>query len=79
MKNWNETLKCALDNVDIEDENTVTFYLPEGQCVDMTGAIKIATMLSSGVKTINTHSGKEADTRYVRKGKEWQALMYAST
>jgi hypothetical protein len=78
MKNWNDTLKCALDNVDIEDENTVTFYLPEGQCVDMTGAIKIATMLSSRVKTINTYSGKEADTRYVRKGKEWQALMYAS-
>jgi hypothetical protein len=78
MKNWNDTLKCALDNVDIEDENTVTFYLPEGQCVDMTGAIKIATMLSSRVKTINTYSGKEADTGYMRRRTSWQAFRYPS-
>lgn len=79
MKIWNETLICYLSKVDIVDKNTVTFYLPKGQCTNMTGAIKLAKMLTPGVKTINTYSGKETDTKYVLRGKQWKALVYAST
>jgi hypothetical protein len=72
---FNETLICGLKNVDIEDKDTVTFYLTKGHCADMPGAIKIAQLLVPKVKLIKTFSGKEVDTRYVRKGKDWKAYL----
>ena len=74
MKIFNEMLKCGLENVDIEDKNTVTLYLTEGHCSDMDGAIKLSSLLTPDVRTINTISGNEADTVYLRQGSKWKVI-----
>jgi len=47
--------------------------LPEGQCTDMSGAIKFFKNIDSKVRFIFTFSGEKIDTAYGQINKEWHA------
>jgi hypothetical protein len=53
------------------DSMIVEMHFPDGDCCDMTGAIKVAEMLRPGVKEIRTYSGAKADAVYVKTGRRW--------
>jgi hypothetical protein len=76
----NEILQCRLHGIFMQGDYIVHFVLGEGDCVDMDGAIKIATSLNSwtGLMRIQTWSGTNIDTLYYKKFKgvnvfEWMA------
>ena len=65
MSAWNKNLMCIWRQISAsQQENSVTICLPEGNCCDMRGAIKIAEFLLPGVTTIQTVAGKKYDTMY---------------
>jgi hypothetical protein len=51
-------------------------YLHEGDCVDMTRAIKLVQNIDKEVRIIRTIAGTEEDTRYSRGARgEWTARL----
>lgn len=70
-----ERLQCGLLRVQIDFErHIVVLWLPEHECVDMSGAISYAESLDPDVIAIQTNAGKRLDTCYVKKGRgAWQA------
>jgi hypothetical protein len=64
-------LKCRLTKVTFPANDTITFYLRDGDCVDMTGAVSLATKIMDSVREIRTYSGKQKDTDYFLTPKGW--------
>lgn len=52
----------------------VVFYLPEGQCTDMTGAIALAKQINPEVAFIATIGGNELNTCYGHRDGVWFAF-----
>jgi hypothetical protein len=48
-------------------------YLPEGCCCDMDGCIELFQKIDKNVRRIDTFSGMESDTIYIRNGTNWFA------
>lgn len=48
--------------------------MPEGDCTDMTGAIRFFERMDQDVEMIQTYSGDDLDTVYVKRGGEWCAV-----
>ena len=70
----NEIIKCGINSIDVEDESTISFYLPDGHHADMAGAIKIAKFICPDVKKIKTYSGFEPTISYVFKNDDWKSV-----
>lgn len=66
------TLVCNLVGITLA-RDAAHFYFPEGDCCDMSGAIKIAETLSAGIKCIVTYSGAVPDTIYQKQRGEWRS------
>lgn len=63
----NTFLQCELEEVRVKPEvGVVEFWIRQGQCVDMKGAIQLAMVYQPDVVKVITYSGLELDTRYVR-------------
>jgi hypothetical protein len=54
-------------------KRTGYLYTPEVCCCDMGGAIDLFMRIDSQVQRIETYSGPEPDTRYIRRNGEWIA------
>lgn len=52
----------------------IHFYFPDGDCCDMSGAIRLARLLDPKVRRILTYSGKRCDTAYLWKNKDWRSI-----
>jgi len=50
---WQPLLQCGLIRIRVTP-TAVTFQLPHGSCTDMTGAIKLATIINPDVTCIYT-------------------------
>ena len=78
-KTVHHLLQCELKKADIPDDISVAFYLADGHCTDMGGAIKLAKFLLPGVRRIATFSGDNIDTRYFLINEEWEAYLPTET
>ena len=58
-------------HMDSPDETTVSFWVYEGHCVDMGGAIAFATRIAPEVTDIHTFSGNMGDSRYALRNGKW--------
>jgi hypothetical protein len=65
-------LQCGLDAVVAYlKSHKVELWLPEGECCDMDGAIKYASLIDPQVALINTYSGGINDTYYIKEPSGW--------
>lgn len=76
MKSYSLSLKCFWVAIEPLDEHTIAIHLADGHCSDMTGAIKIATAISSEITKIITLSGTSTDTMYVYEDSQWKAFSW---
>jgi hypothetical protein len=70
---WHPDLQCKLVSVRATYDGSVTFNLPDDNCVDMGGAIRIAQAVMPNVATIYTQQGHIPDVMYTRSGDKWTA------
>jgi hypothetical protein len=64
---WHTNLMCGIEHLSYDFVGKVAVLrLPEGHCVDMDGAIKFVKRIDPQVRRIETWSGSEVDTLYVR-------------
>ena len=69
-------LQCNLVKMTIT-EDQANLHFPEGECCDMQGAINLATSARPSVTLIQTWSGDEKDTNYLRTGDHWNSFLVA--
>lgn len=72
---YDPALGCEYEGWRVLGADKIGLYMPEGDCCDMTGAIRIATILMPGVSQIDTFSGDVPDTRYRLEHGRWVAYM----
>lgn len=70
---WHSLLRCGLLRVEL-GQRTVVFFVPEGHCTDMEGAIQLAKQINPDVRFIATVSGGQLDTCYQRFHVEWSVV-----
>lgn len=68
-------IQCGLERVVVNFlTDHVELFLPDMECVDMTGAIDYALSLNPSVRRIYTYSGTRVDTAYARLANDqWEA------
>ena len=74
---WSENMMTPWVSWTNRGGNVLILRLPAGCCCDMTGAIVVAKLLCPAVRRIETYSGDEPDTQYIKNGKEWEARVPA--
>jgi hypothetical protein len=67
----NQDLQCRWRSISALDGNAILIELPECNCVDMSGAIKVCEFLMPEVEIIYVEEGKVLDNVYVKKHGEW--------
>lgn len=68
-------LQCFVKSHSYDFESrTLTIWLYELECVDMSGAINLAKRIDPRARKIITRYNNRLDTTYVRKGGGWQAV-----
>lgn len=73
---FSDDLKCFWRSIEVAGENRIRIHLQEGNCTDMSGAIKVATALMPDVTHIYTYSGAGLDSVYVKdNGRKWVATF----
>ena len=77
IEEYQERLMCGIDEIRLlVKAKQVYFLLPDGHCVDMSGAIGIAAQLMPDVQAIRTFSGRTEDTAFViEESGEWGARV----
>ena len=71
---WSSVLMCQIERLQYcFDEKVGELWLPENNCTDMRGVIKMMTAIDPGVRTIITWAGGKRDTVYFRTGEKWEA------
>ena len=70
---WNNDLVCGWESLIVIDDGHLALNLPEYNCCDMRGAIKIAKAICPLVWRIDAFSGGEPDTTYFIQGGKWVA------
>lgn len=71
---YSSALQCHWLRWRVVGPRALAVDVPAGDCVDMTGAIRVAKALMPNVAVIHTLCGGEVDTMYSRVGKEWRAV-----
>ena len=71
---WCSVLACEWISWAVVGDGILRLDMPEYQCCDMRGAIKIAQVLCPLVRRIDTYAGGALDITYSRRGGEWVAL-----
>ena len=74
---FNRDLQCGWISWRVVDDNGwLHLSVPEGECPNMSSAVKIAEMLCPIVWRVDVFSGKKPDTSYVKFGKngKWMAM-----
>lgn len=68
---------CELLRLEYDfQRQTAILYLHEGECVDMSMAIKLVAKIDDGVRMIRTIAGSEEDTTYSRRADgEWSVRL----
>ncbi|EIC23403.1 hypothetical protein [Thiorhodovibrio frisius] len=74
---WNKDLQCRWQSWRVVGDRHLALDLPDMNCCDMGGAIKIAQYLYPDVDKIDTFSGGQPDTKYRfdHDGSEWKAFI----
>lgn len=72
--NFSPDLMCGWLSWRPVKDGCLWLELPEGQCCDMRGAIRIASVLIPGVSRILVTSGGAADVEYRQTAGRWYAL-----
>lgn len=72
--NYHRALMCDIISLSYNfDEKELLLYFPEGQCCDMSAAIRIAEGIDKDARQIQTFAGNIPDTVYNFVGKIWVA------
>lgn len=71
-------LMCGLEAIYVKSGVEVYIALPDGNCCDMNGAIKLAKFMLPTVTSIKVFSGKKFDCEYRFKNGSWSCLDYPS-
>lgn len=71
---YHPVLMCGLCAVTV-GPNWVVMFLPDSNCTDMDGAIKVGLAVNPDAVRIITVSGKRNDTVYLNEGDGWKALV----
>ena len=75
---WNKDLMCHLDDwVKYPDTKEVSLIVGRGENTDMSGAIKVATVLMPEVESIGVFDDQRVHTFYERTGDTWKAFPIA--
>ncbi len=70
---YHPDLQCGLGRMEINFVlNRVAMYLPDDECADMGGAIRVALAVCPGCETVATYSGGRISMLYIRDGEEWR-------
>jgi len=73
---WSEELVCNIKGLAyVFAERRCVMWLPEANCTDMSGAIRLAKRIDPKVKQIQTLSDNEMDTCYILEKGKWRAIM----
>ncbi|MBS0243806.1 MAG: hypothetical protein JSS20_16650 [Proteobacteria bacterium] len=56
------------------DRHAGRLYMAQGDCADMSGAIRFFERIDPDVRRIETFTGPVPDTTYVRDGADWHAI-----
>lgn len=72
---WSEALQCEWLGWRVVGEYALALDLPDGNCCDMTGAIKTAEALMPEVVRIVSFQGGENDTIYRKESTGWKAYI----
>lgn len=69
-------LMCDVLNLsyDFNARRGTVHFAPVNVC-DMAGCVKLFTAIDENAEDIQTFSGDEPDTRYVKHGGEWTAIL----
>lgn len=71
---WNSLLQCYIYRIDLESEGTVSMFFKDGNCCDMSGAIKLAKKILPTVRLINTYAIDIVGVKYCIKNGKWKAI-----
>lgn len=75
MSKFSEQLMTYVDRLEYDfNDHFCSIYLPEGCCVDMSGATQMATDIDPECARIQTFAGGDPDTAYLIVGTMWKAL-----
>jgi hypothetical protein len=76
---WHSECQCHLTGLSYDFAQHVGLLLmAEGECCDMTGCVRLFEAIDPNCARIETVSGKEIDTAYVRNERGWRALWWSA-
>lgn len=70
---FSDVLMCQWKKWEVVSPSFLRLTMYRGDCCDMDGCIKIASILCPEVVTIETYSGAKLDTVYLKEHGQWQA------
>jgi hypothetical protein len=79
MAHWSNDLQCQWQSWSVVKANRLRLDLPPSNCCDMSGAIRLGTMLMAHVNVIFTYSGALLDVVYVKTTTGWEARRAPKT
>lgn len=73
---FSDVLMCQWKKWEVVSPSFLRLTMYRGDCCDMDGCIKIASILCPEVVTIETYSGAKLDTVYLKEHGQWQAKQF---
>lgn len=74
---FHDDLMCHIKRASFDhDIKQAEFYLPQHNCTDMKGAIKLAKTIHPDVEVIMVYEDDKAINVYTKKNKEWLSVSY---
>jgi hypothetical protein len=70
-RQFHKGLQCFLLSIENKPGNRVELYLEEGDCADMTGAIRLATAVNPDVAVVACYA-KRLDTEFRKSDGMWR-------
>jgi len=64
-------LQCCWERICFGEPGVIAMFLPDDNCTDMRGAVRIAEALDEDVKQVSTFVAGEPDMVYVKRNGEW--------
>ncbi|HEV2136558.1 MAG TPA: hypothetical protein VGR47_20230 [Terracidiphilus sp.] len=79
MKQRQKQLQCSVRRIEYDFETrTGIVFMPDGNCVDMSGTLELFSAIDPNVCAVRTFAGSKLDTCYKRiTDNQWTASLYS--
>lgn len=71
MPSFNDLIKCTLSQITVVSSTHIRLDLPKLNCTHMSGAIKLALLITPDAGKITVYVNGDLDVTYINKSNNW--------